>query len=575
MAKYFKMILPIFCLLLANRLLSQNLEELGLKKGLKISGSMNLNTVAYLANGLENRREPFNWFASGNLNIRLFGYNAPFSFSYSNTQRNFAQPFNQLKFSPRFKWIQLHGGYTSLNFSPYTLSGHIFLGVGLELSPGKWRVSAMYGRLLKAIPFNPLDSIPTPNASFERRGLGIKLGREGSQTSWDVNIFSAKDDPNSLAFIPPNSVLSPEQNLALGFHIRQRIGAHFFTEVTYAISALNSDLRANNDSLSLAPEQNNFLTALLPQNSTSRFFDAVNANFGYQGKFYTLSVQYERIAPEYRTLGGYFFNNDLRNITISPQIQLFKKKLTLATNIGIGRNNLDESRGSTTRRLVSSVNINYSPQAAWNFSSNYSNFSTFVNRRPLNDPFFRDNLDTLNFYQVNQTLNLSINHQFGKHKYRQNVLINASYQRANSETDSQIDDDNLSNFYSLNGSYSLHNQSRDQAWTLSINYYLNESMGINSVFFGPNLSIRQSLLNKRLKANLSTAYNQNKSQGQTSSGDIWNTRLNLNYSPPNTGKGSQGHRLSLNISYLKRFSSSNMPNGFSEFTTTMGYTYSF
>ena len=40
-----------------------------------------------------------------------------------------------------------------MSFSPYTLSGHLFLGGGVELRPqGPWTVSAMAGRLQKAIP---------------------------------------------------------------------------------------------------------------------------------------------------------------------------------------------------------------------------------------------------------------------------------------------------------------------------------------------------------------------------------------------------------------------------------------
>ena len=70
---------------------AQNLEEIGIKKGVKLNGSINVNTVGYYAAGIPQRRDPFNWFLTGNLNVNLFGYNAPFAFSYSNANKNFSQ----------------------------------------------------------------------------------------------------------------------------------------------------------------------------------------------------------------------------------------------------------------------------------------------------------------------------------------------------------------------------------------------------------------------------------------------------------------------------------------------------
>lgn len=71
-------------LLFSQTVLSQNLQEIGAKKGVKVNGSLSVNTVGYIASGLEARRDPFNWFLTGNLNVNLFGYQTPFSFSYSN-----------------------------------------------------------------------------------------------------------------------------------------------------------------------------------------------------------------------------------------------------------------------------------------------------------------------------------------------------------------------------------------------------------------------------------------------------------------------------------------------------------
>ncbi|MFN8688363.1 MAG: hypothetical protein ACK5XL_00010, partial [Cyclobacteriaceae bacterium] len=131
---------------------AQDIGQIGVKKGVTLNGSLNLSSIGYRVWGIEQRRDPFNWFATGNLNVNLFGYSVPLSFSYSNANTSFSQPFNQFTFTPQYKWVKTYVGYSAMTFSNYTLNGHVFLGGGVELTPGNWRISAMYGRLRKAVP---------------------------------------------------------------------------------------------------------------------------------------------------------------------------------------------------------------------------------------------------------------------------------------------------------------------------------------------------------------------------------------------------------------------------------------
>jgi len=105
-----RLYLSLFLLPFAVSVCAQNLEEIGIKKGVSINGSFNVSTIGYYAHGIEQRRDPFNWFATGNLNLNLFGYSAPFSFSYSNANKNFSQPFNQFSFQPQYKWMRTYIG---------------------------------------------------------------------------------------------------------------------------------------------------------------------------------------------------------------------------------------------------------------------------------------------------------------------------------------------------------------------------------------------------------------------------------------------------------------------------------
>ena len=121
-------------------------DALSLKKGIKINGGLGLSSVYYSSNGVASYQpDPFTWFATGNLNISLFGINTPFSFSYSNAHAQYTQPFNRLRILPKYKWVRLYLGTSSMNFSNYTLAGYTFNGYGVELTPG--RIDGLYIRL--------------------------------------------------------------------------------------------------------------------------------------------------------------------------------------------------------------------------------------------------------------------------------------------------------------------------------------------------------------------------------------------------------------------------------------------
>jgi hypothetical protein len=175
-----------------------------------------------------------------------------------------------------------------MTFSPYTLSGHVFLGGGVDLSPGKWRISAMYGRLRKTVTFDLNDSLQLYQASYKRMGYGLKVGYESGGDAISANVFAAKDDVGSLPFVLPESNLTPMQNVALSIKGKKTFFKRFFVEAEYAVSALNTDTRANSEQGDTTgyKRTHNLIKGLLPENATSRYYDAINAGLGYQGNWY-------------------------------------------------------------------------------------------------------------------------------------------------------------------------------------------------------------------------------------------------------------------------------------------------
>lgn len=590
---------------------AQDLQNIGKEDPLRISGGINLTSIAYNANGIDNRRDPFTWFANGNLNFSLYGWNIPLSFSYSNQQVNHLQPFNQYGIAPQYKWVKAYLGYNSMTFSPYTLAGHIFLGGGVELTPGKWRISAMYGRLNEAVEEDTLVN-QSIAPMFRRMGAGVRVGIEDKKYALHAIVFNAWDDENSLSSIPVASEVFPRENLVLSLIGRKQITERITLNAEYATSALTQDTRAVETG-----GESVFRNAgpLFTPRASSQYFDAFNASVVYAGNSYALQLNYERIDPGYETLGAYFFNNDMENLTVSGNLRLLQDKINLAVNAGRQRNNLQDTETSATERLISSVNATFIPNAKWNITGSYSNFSTFTNVRPRFDPFFEDELDTLNFYQITQNTTATVSHSFGSRERRQGIMFNGSFQNANEETDTESAPDTDSRYYSGSASYRYTMTQKGLSLMSGVNFYQNELAGLTSTTIGPNLSVSKTMLDKTLRNTLSAGYN-HQDNGNGNERKVLNVRLGVSYNPvqskgnmpskkenrnndkdqqypgmtdqplpkePETDKerknkifqGSSRHTFSLNVAYLRSFQETVTTDPFSELTGTISYSYSF
>jgi len=322
---------------------------------------------------------------------------------------------------------------------------------------------------------------------------------------------------------------------------------------------------------------------LFQPNATSQFFSAFKSSIGYGIKTFAINLNYERIEPDYKTLGAYFFNNDLENITLAPSISVLKGKLNLSFNTGLQRDNLDNSKLNTTKRWVGSFNANYAPNQHWNIMGSYSNFSTFTKQRPQEDPFYKNTLDTLNFYQLSQNAMFSAGYNFGKTKTRQNILVTANY-LVTGQNQGAIQDPGLFGTTSqiklpsrvVNGNIS-HNISvvkTKTAFSIALNCNYSEMINTFTMYYGPNLNISQAFYNNTLRATIGTSYNQVLSN-DIKTNELFNHRLTLSYSPK--FKNQKFGKVGFNAStiYLQKLKTAVGAGEFTEFTGNVGLNYSF
>lgn len=551
-------------------LTAQRIESIGKEKPLTVTGGITLSQIVYGVRGMKQRRAPYTWYGSGNVNFSLFGWNVPLSFGFSNQNTTFQQPFNQYSVNPTYKWITGHVGYTSMSFSPYTVSGHIFLGAGVELAPaGKWKLSALYGRFLKAVEpdtTNAQSSLP----AFTRRGYGVKATYGDDTGFLDLIVFHAKDKINSISVVPDSLGVLPQENLVVSIGAGKRILKNVLIKAELAGSALSRDIRAEQS------EQRQLLSKaafLYTSRTSSSYYKAFKTSLDYQQDGFTLGVAYERIDPEYRTLGAYYFNNDLENITVNGAAGLWEGKLNVAVSAGTQHDNLDKTNVSTMRRMVGSLVINYTPSLRLNLSASYSTFQTFTNVRSqfvnINQLTPYDNLDTLNFTQLAKNATLTTLYALkGNDKNKQHVNLTINYQQA-IDTQGDAVQNTGTRFYNINLGYAQHLVPTSMVIAASFNATIHDGAGFSTRTIGPTASLTRAFLNKKLRTMVSGSYNTTYSNGVTGS-KIINGRVNASLSI------KRKHAISLSTVVVTRKSQvEGSSRSFTEFTGTVGYNYTF
>ncbi|OFX18752.1 MAG: hypothetical protein A2041_12645 [Bacteroidetes bacterium GWA2_31_9b] len=503
---------------------AQDIEQVLKAAPLTTSGGLSFSQIGNFSPDTNQTLEPYSYYLSGNINANLFGViNLPFSFAYTNNQisSNTPQPFNRLSLSPSYKWVTAYIGYASMSFSPYTLAGHEFFGGGLELTPGKsFKISAMYGRLKKRVGPDTLGTEP----SFQRMGGGLKLDYMNKKIDASVNVFKAKDDINSITYNPTDStIVKPQDNITAGAMVKLKMIDNFVLTAEYAFSIMNNDI-SNNDSI------NNSSDLLIDKQGDLAYYYAFKSNASYTTKIGAIGASYERVSPNYKTLGAYYFNNDFENITANISTSI-KQWFNIAMDVGYQRDNLNGQKTNESSRLIYSANANTKLSDRLNLGVSFSNLETYVNIRDVYNQITQtnefQNLDTLSFTQLNLTVSSNLNYiiQATKQK-RQNVNIGFAYQEASQV---QADDQSYSGNKIYNSTISYLFSLIPQRLNISttVNYNRNELPEMTMSITSFNLSIQKAFF-EQLKLSLNGSYSSSSNQSETIA-NIVNIRLTGGY----------------------------------------------
>lgn len=533
---------------------AQNIEEVlafRKKTPLKISGSISARTTLFSSQPSE-ARQSFTYQLTGAVNLSLYELlNIPLSFNLNNYGANFSYPSlpNRLSLHPSYKWAKAHIGDVSMSFGPYTLNGHQFTGLGVELSPGRWQVSAMAGRLLKRVDADP--NIPSLQVGYERWGYGLKTRYEGSTFALGGTAFAARDRDGRISFDIDALGIYPKGNIALGLEGSLSLIKDLKLTLEYGLSRMQQDLRSAEVS----------------------YYHALKADVSYSFVGNTLGVGYERIDPGYATLGAYYFNNDYENLTLNYSRSFFDSKLSLALSGGLQRDDLMGQKQEHNKRFVGSAQVGFTPSEALSASVSLSSFQSYRNLKSSFDyinartPY--DNLDTLQFTQLSHSLDADISWRLKQSEAQtQTLSATLSYQEAADRQGRYIQPGQLTRFMNLGTSYSLDLSVLDLTLTGGFNVSNNYADRKAVLTLGPSLSLAKRFLKKQLSTGLSLSYNETREAGHRLA-QVYNLRATAGYRF--WGK----HGLNASVAYQGRKLRHAVSSPRSSFTSELSYSYSF
>jgi hypothetical protein len=343
--------------------------------------------------------------------------------------KKYAQEFNKFGTSVEYRSLKLYVGHFNQNITPMTLQGHTILGGGIELNPGVFRFSASYGRFRRDI--NPSDfSDVFARASYNRWGLAGKIGFGKEYNFVDLIILRVGDLRSSLDAASAGPV-SPAQNAILSIHTKQRIWKKLELEGEFAISAFTNDLRNTGKDTS-SFQVSKAAGYLIERNATTDYAKAIRAAISYQDNArrsetgfrpmngFSISLSYDRIDPDYQSMGTYYLRNDLQRLKLTSQLRFQKGNLVFTPQAGWETTDLEARRTAKTNRFLGGLGASIRIKQNTFVNLSYMNF---------NNALESNTVDSLILRKVSHNLQGGIQNQHETGRGKKNTFrFNAGYQ---------------------------------------------------------------------------------------------------------------------------------------------------
>ena len=524
----------------------------------RVGGGLRISGESYTSSGFVSSTRPGQTgIATGRLNIQLMDQlTLPLSFYLSTESSGFEQPFNQFGMSPEWKWVRVHAGYFSTRFSEFSLADARLLGGGVEIRPGIFRFGFVQGRSQRAVEADSVSGLP---GLYKQKTTAVTFGL-GDESGWHFLLsgLKVKDDTTTVR-VPGLS--TPKENVVAS----ARFGAAliprkltFRTEV--AFSAFTDDVTS--DSLSSSGDFDALVKALDPfltPTSSTRVDGAVNALLDANpSQHFGVQLEGRYVGPGYESLGATQIEADILDLLISPRINV--GRFRMSARVGVRSNNVADTRIATQRRTLVAANATVRASRALSISGEFANYGLNASR----------DLDTTKVTSISRLFGVTPTLSWSSGSVSHSATLGLRHQEANQS--------NRRGRVELQAADTKNNDvTASYSVSLPSGLSLSTMVAMSRSDFGDDLtttvltlseSFATRFLQGRVRVSGSAAYNRIKT---TTTDNGFQFRTGASYEVHSHGQ------VEMNIiaRFFKYGQEKNGEDGFSEFTTRLGYNYRF
>lgn len=543
------------------RVTAQDIASIAKSDPLIITGAIGTQNTYYHTSSGMGYASPLSTSLYANLNINVYGISMPFSFYYTGDNTSFSFPRFSFNISPTYKGWTLHLGQRSMSFSPYTFTMP-FNGVGIEYRAKKLglRFGAFYGTLRKAVNADPTN-LASRNPMYRRTGMGVKVGYGTSSSYLDLYVFRGKDHLNSIDDYWHDQIFAQE-NIAVGLRGRLALGRHFSLSGNFGTSVFTTDLTSDIPAVDIVHKYESLYA--IRYSSLARF--AGDVAFNTNWKYFSASLYYRLIQPDYTSLGVSYITNNYQSLGINMGTHV--GRLSLNGSLTAQSDNLDGKQLYTTRGYVYSANASLPLNCGLFLTAGYNGYMQRQYDGMAIVP------DSTRVHRSTSSYSFSPSYEFTTANTNNNISLSANYTRnddlnpyATGESDVQT--------LAIGAGYSLSVIPIETSF--SLNYSHQQSEGYNSQYSTDIYSLSSSrafLQSKALSASLTLSLISNTMAGSgrnTSMGGSLGVGYTLH----------EVHSFSFSASY-NRYANTNiveetyMPSSrYSDIMCSLSYNYTF
>lgn len=481
---------------------AQNISQIAESDPLIITGSIGTNNTYYHSSVGNGYMSPLSNSVFANLNINVYGFSIPFSLYFSNDNLNFNYPQFSFNLTPSYKNFTAHIGQSTIPFSNYILNMS-FNGVGLEYKGRKFRASAFYGVLRRAINDNPEDLNPR-KPQYKRYGWGFSTGYGNGANSIDIYFLRAYDSEGSLNEVWREQVQSQE-NLLVGI----KGCVSFKNRVSLSANLATSAFTADKNSPKVTAGEATRFDKVFEAKYTSQVRFAGDASLSFNLPWLNASVSYKMIQPDYVSLGTYYTSNNYHSLGVNLSTTLFKQ-IMLSGSFSGQSDNLSKQKQYTTKGYV------YNAMAAWNkgnvsLSAMYNGYL-----QAQSDGTLQVN-DRTEVHRILHSMSLMTNYSLSRTNLDHTFSLSGNYTINKDLNKFSIGQSDV-NTMALGASYMMNVKPWETSFTLALSHQ--ETKGFNSVYRSDVASLstgRSFLKEKNLNVSATVSLNYNEVQHQSKS----------------------------------------------------------